>query len=56
MYELKRILERYLRVILSGPGPHLMKKEFTGPQSHKGRETLVYSTYTRTLVSNERVM
>ena len=35
MYELKKI-ERYLRVNLLGPGPRLMKKEFTGPRSHKG--------------------
>ena len=36
MYELKKKLERYLQVNLSGPGPRLMEKEFTGPQSHKG--------------------
>ena len=37
MYELKKKkLERYLRVNLLGPSPHLMKKEFTGPRSHKG--------------------
>jgi len=35
MYELKK-LDRYLRVNLLGPGPPLTKKEFTGPQSHKG--------------------
>jgi len=29
MYELKK-MERYLRVNLLGPGPRLMKKEFTG--------------------------
>jgi len=34
-------LERYLRVNLLGPGPHLIKKEFTGPRSHNGWETLV---------------
>ena len=34
-------MERYLRVNLLGPGPRLMKKEFTGPWSHKGSETLV---------------
>jgi len=39
MYEKK--LERYLRVNLLGPGPRLIKKEFTGPRSHKGYETLV---------------
>ena len=26
----------YLRVNLLGSGPRLMKKEFTGPRSHKG--------------------
>jgi len=30
-------MERYLRVNLLGPGPRLMKKEFTGSQSHKGK-------------------
>ena len=35
-YELKKKLERYLRVNLLGPGPRLIKKEFTGPRSHKG--------------------
>jgi len=34
VYELKK-MERYLRVNL-GPGPRLMKKEFTGLRSHKG--------------------
>ena len=34
IYELKK-MERYLRVNLFGPGPRLMKKEFTGPRSHK---------------------
>jgi len=32
---LKKI-ESYLRVNLLGPGPRLMKKEFTGRWSHKG--------------------
>jgi len=34
---------RYLRVNLLGPGPRLLKKkkEFTGPRSNKGSETLV---------------
>ena len=36
MYELKKKLERYLRVNLLGTGPRLIKKEFTGPRSHKG--------------------
>ena len=35
MYELNK-MESYLRVNLLGPGPRLMKKEFTGPRSHKG--------------------
>ena len=34
-------MEKYWRVNLLGPGPRLMKKEFTGPRSHKGWETLV---------------
>ena len=34
-------METYLRVNLLGPGPRLMKKEFTGPRSHKGLETLI---------------
>jgi len=34
-------LERYLRVNLLGPGPRLIKKEFNGPRSHEGWETLV---------------
>ena len=36
MYELKKKLERYVRVNLLGPGPRLMRKVFTGPRSHKG--------------------
>jgi len=43
MYELKK-MERYLPVNLLGPGPRLMKKEFTGPRSHKSWETLCYIT------------
>ena len=39
MYELKKI-ERYLPVNLLGPGHRLVEKEFTGPRSHKGSETL----------------
>jgi len=31
----------YLRVNLLGLVPRLMKKEFTGPRSHRGWETLV---------------
>jgi len=38
MYELKK-MEKYLRVNLLGPGPRLMKKEFTGTRFHNGRET-----------------
>jgi len=33
---LKKKFERYLQVNLLGAGPHLIKKEFTGPRSHKG--------------------
>jgi len=40
MYELKKI-ERYIRVNLLGPGLRPMKKEFTGPRSHKSWETLI---------------
>ena len=36
MSELKKKLEKYLRVNLLGPGPRLIKKEFTGPRSHRG--------------------
>ena len=43
-YELKKKMEWYWRVNLLGPGPRLMKKESTRPQSHKGWETLGYST------------
>jgi len=35
MYELKK-MEMYLRVNLLGPGPRLLRKEFTWQQSHKG--------------------
>jgi len=35
IYQLKK-MEKYLRVNLLGPGPRLVKKEFTGPRSHKG--------------------
>jgi len=42
MYELKE-MESYLRVNLLGPGPPFMKKEFTGPRSHKCWETLRYT-------------
>jgi len=33
-------MERYLRANLLGPGPRLIKKEFTGPRSHKSWEIL----------------
>jgi len=36
MYELKKKMERYLRVNLLGPDPHLMKKEFIGLRSDRG--------------------
>ena len=36
VYELKKKLERYLRVNLLGPGPRLMKKEFTGAAVSQG--------------------
>jgi len=41
---LKKKLEWYWRVNLLGPGPRLMRKEFTGLRSHKGWETLLYIT------------
>ena len=44
MYEIKKKLERYLRVNLLGPGPRLLgKKEFTGPRSDRGSETLLWT-------------
>jgi len=39
MYEIEK-MERYLRINLLGPGPRLMKKEFIGPRSHKGWDTV----------------
>jgi hypothetical protein len=33
-----KILEKYLRVNLLGPGPRLMKKRIYRPRSHKGRK------------------
>ena len=40
MYELKK-MESYLRVNLLGQSPRLIKKkEFAGPRSHEGWETL----------------
>jgi hypothetical protein len=38
-------MEKYLRVNLLGPDPRLMKKEFTGPRSHKNGDTLIYMTH-----------
>jgi len=35
-------MEKYLLVNMLGQDPRLVKKEFTGPRSHKGAETLVY--------------
>ena len=35
-----------------GPGPRLIKKEFTGPQSHKGWETLIYTIENRPGIRN----
>jgi hypothetical protein len=35
-------MERYLQVNLLGPDPRLIKKEFTGPRSHKVWETLLF--------------
>jgi hypothetical protein len=44
-------MERYLRVNLFRPGPCLVKKEFTGPRSHKGGEicskTCKYTAWTK---------
>jgi len=41
-------MERYLRVNLLGPSPRLIKREFTGPRSYRGWETLPYCIqYTR---------
>jgi hypothetical protein len=45
-------LKRYLRVNLLGPGPRLIKKEFTGPRSRKGWETLVYRTTRRHILED----
>jgi len=50
MYELKK-MGSYLRVNLLGPGPHLLKKEFTGQRSHKGCETLVWTIYRYALLA-----
>jgi len=39
MYELKKI-GRIFTSKFVGRGPRVIKKEFTGPRSHKGREKL----------------
>jgi len=52
MYELKK-MEKYLRVNLLGPGPRLMKKEFSGPRSHKSWETLLYMFRTNICLSSK---
>ena len=44
MYKLKKKMERYWRLNLLGPGPRLMKTQFTGPRSHKSWETLTLDT------------
>ena len=36
-------MERYLRVNLLGPGPRLIKKQFTRPRSHKVWENIVFN-------------
>jgi len=36
-------MESYLGANLLGPGPRLIKKEFTGTRSHKGWETLLWA-------------
>jgi len=36
-----------------GPGPRLMKKEFTMPRSHKGWETLSYTIVSRKVAENK---
>jgi hypothetical protein len=54
MYELKK-MKRYLRVNLLGPDSRLMKKEFTGPRSHKGWETLLYGIKTLLMTETEQV-
>ena len=60
MYELKN-LEWYLRVNLLGPGPRLMKKEFTGLRSHKvekhwfkGFKCKIGTEYENAMVQNTR--
>jgi hypothetical protein len=46
--------ESYLRVNLLGPGPRLMKKEFTGPRSDKGSEnTALKGTKLRIMLYRE---
>jgi len=45
-------MERYLRANLLGPGPRLMKKEFTGPRAHRSWETLLYNTTQNTALQH----
>jgi hypothetical protein len=40
MHEFKKTGKVFTSNLL-GPGPRLMKKEFTGPRSHRGSETLI---------------
>ena len=49
-------LEKYLPVNLLGPGPRLIKTEFTGPRSHRGSETLLYSTTNTTFTNGVTVI
>jgi len=52
---LKR-MEKYLPVNLLGLGPLLIKIEFTGPRSHRGSETLLYSTTNTTFTNSVTVI
>jgi len=49
-------LERYLQVNLLGPGPRLIKQEFTGPWSHKGWETLHYINWSLFVVEMDFIV
>jgi len=40
MYELKKIIGKVFTSEFVGTGPSFYKKEFTGPRSHRGWETL----------------
>jgi len=53
----KKKLERYLRVNLLGPGPRLIKKEFTGPAvSLRLRNTALGYKHTHSLRHSEYVI